>query len=66
LAEAAAPAAIVGENVYSVILPVVIVADASLWVVSYDEKTGTASTPGQVDQCEFFVGYRTAVNWTNP
>jgi len=49
------------DRLCSAVLPIVVVADHSLWTVNYDERTGVAYTPQQEDACEYFVGHPAAV-----
>lgn len=39
----------------SLILPILVVPDGTLWKVDYD-KNGVRTTPNKVDRCSFFVG----------
>jgi hypothetical protein len=44
------------DRVRSIILPIVVVPDESLWRVSYNDDGKLADEPEKVDECLFFVG----------
>lgn len=41
---------------YTIVLPVVVVPDDSLWIVDYDDSGCVCKPPEQVNACELFVG----------
>ena len=43
-------------HVFSAVLPVVVVADGSLWRVIYDEKGEMLDEPKMTDRCELYIG----------
>jgi hypothetical protein len=40
----------------SLVLPVAVVPDGSLWRVAYNDKGAIGENPAGVEECEFFVG----------
>jgi hypothetical protein len=50
------------SNVFSAVLPVVVVANDALWAVVYDDKGDMLDEPKSVNSCELYVGRSITLN----
>lgn len=57
LAESACNCAMQTQRVFSVVLPVVVVSDDSLWRLQYGENGTLASDPEKIENSEYFVAH---------
>jgi hypothetical protein len=54
-------AAKTGSGMCTMVIPIVVVPDGSLWKLEYDEQGRPIALPAQTEACEFFIGHKYAI-----